>query len=152
MFNIYFEHITEQNHFFFLQKKKMSKNMIFEKVLIKMNQVPDLTDEERLKYAQELEFINQQVANLKEKLNVSQELTATIENVHNKCLSLHKSIDTFGDQYKRLESSISHFQSIMSEFNELGEETKTAWDRLHEVENKLKEKENPTKEKTNEQN
>ena len=128
------------------------RNMIFEKVLIKMNQVPDLTEEERVKYAQELEFINQQVDLIKEKLVVSQELSTTIENVHSKCLSLHKSIDTFGDQYKKLETSISQFQKLMNEFDELNEDTKSAWDKLHEVENKLKQKENPQTETTTEQN
>ena len=119
------------------------RNMLFENVLIKMNQVPELTPEERIKYAKELDFINSQVDEIKKSLSTSENLSQQIENVHSECLSLHKSVDTFGDQYKKLDSALIKFQECIKDIDELTTETQHAWEKLTEVENKLKQKENP---------
>ena len=113
-----------------------------------MKQIPDLTPEERVKYAQELEFINNQVEESKQLLSVSKEIQTSIEIVHSKCLSIHKAVDTHAKQYNQLESAIAKFQNCIKDIEELNTDTNNAWAKLSEVENKLKQKANPPKDKT----
>jgi RNA binding exosome subunit len=115
----------------------MTRNLILENVLIKMNQIPELTAEEREKYGKQLELINYQVENVKKALVVSNEITSQVETVHSKCLQLHRQVDTFGEQYQRLDATLARFKKCCNEMDALNMETEAAWNKLGEVEQKL---------------
>lgn len=115
----------------------MARNLILENVLIKMNQIPELTSEEREKYGKQLETINNNVEEVKKALVVSNEITSQVETVHSKCLDLHRQVDTFGEQYQRLDETLARFKKCCYEMDALNIETEAAWNSLGEVEQKL---------------
>ena len=103
----------------------MARNLILENVLIKMNQIPELTSEEREKYGKQLETINNNVEEVKKALVVSNEITSQVETVHSKCLDLHRQVDTFGEQYQRLDETLARFKKCCYEMDALNTEIVT---------------------------
>lgn len=111
--------------------------MIFDNVMIKIKQIPEIPQEQREKYGKELEYIKKSVDNVNDVLKSSQSLNSDIEKVHNKCLELHKAVDTCGAQYTQLNEAIQRFKNCISDISTLNTDIEKAWNGLSECEAKI---------------
>lgn len=111
--------------------------MIFENVMVKIGQIPDITPEEKKKYGDQLTYIYNHAKEVQELEENTKEIAGQIEGVHKAFLEYHKNVDHFGEQYTRLGTAMERLNKCIDNMENLNKSTETAWSKLTDVEKKL---------------
>jgi len=111
---------------------------MFENVLMKLNQIPELTQEERVKYAKQLEYINDRTQKVHEMSKCLPSFDEEAKAIHKKMIDGHKQVDQMYLQKSKLYSALLRYQKMVEDSSTLHKDVENSLNLLKEVERRFK--------------
>ena len=106
---------------------------MFDNVLLKLNQIQDLTSEERLKYGKQLEYINQKSESINYLNKNFPKIDEKVKNLHQEVNDIHKFLEIQNQQKNKLYSSIQRLEKISNDSINLKNDLELTWNKLLDI-------------------